>query len=85
MIKESFEKSKEKPKPKIDDRDVWKEFHKSLGKGDTDKILELAVFLMDKGEEEKAQKLLEKAYEVEGQNFREKAEELLEGFKENEK
>ena len=83
MKRESIEKNKEKPFPRTSERDVWRDFYKYVHSGDTDKILDLAVFLKEEGREEDAEAVLEKAYKIEGQNFREKAKEVLEGFEEN--
>jgi len=69
--------SNEKCVPKTPERDVWKEFHEYVHRGDVDKILELANFLYSNGREEVAEKVLKRAYEIEGMNFKEKSKEIF--------
>jgi len=84
-MKESIEENKERSRPKYEDRNIWRELTKAVGGSDADKILDIAVYLYDHGEKEKAEELRALGCKVEGQNFKEEAEKLLEGFKDNDK
>jgi len=84
-MKESIEKNKERSRPKHEDRNIWRELTKAVGGSDADKILDIAVYLYDHGEKEKAEELRALGCKVESQNFKKEAEKLLEGFENNEK